>query len=442
MKTQLSVLNRSLGASLSGAGMVVAKSIPVPASSVSVSVPATTHEALSDRELFHLCQQYGKNARLWTRKFAGLLLEVNRRKLYLRKGFASIYEFASKLSGMAHANVDRILRLAEKLRDKPELRKLLENGTVGWSKIETVAYIATSTIDFGADKFWAKKVTLLSQGALEEYVKEHRKANRSNNRLEVTVDGNLENNTIFQQGVLGRVQAGFEAVDSKDKAAARLQARFRTDLRNTRGLTVGEAGDQAEIEAGIFPEKDGRFKNFSFPIDPEIEFKLKLLKQALEKEKGETLTFNKVLGELLKAYEENQKLQKIVQGKKIVRKVVSTELCPKCLKTEMDEREERGETKRAIPAAVKKFVDARSGGKCEYPHCNEPGEIYHHTRRFWLSENHDPEFIFFLCKSHERLAHNGLIENEEKYPSHWKLREEPDKNSSKYYVDSMVGLYR
>ena len=67
----------------------------IPASAKGLVSPLKN---LSDQELYARCQQYGLNARLWQRKFASLLPEVEERKLYQRKGYGSIYEFAAKPS--------------------------------------------------------------------------------------------------------------------------------------------------------------------------------------------------------------------------------------------------------------------------------------------------------------------------------------------------------
>ena len=111
-------------------------------------------KTLSDVQLYTLCKQYGSNALIWKRKFAGLLPEVKKRELYAHKGYASIYEFAAKLAGMSHESVDKILRLSQRLHDKPVLLKQLESGAQGWSKIEKVSFIATPK----TEQFWAKKV--------------------------------------------------------------------------------------------------------------------------------------------------------------------------------------------------------------------------------------------------------------------------------------------
>lgn len=64
---------------------------------------------LSDENLYKLCQQYGEQARVWRQKFAGLLPEVHRRKLYEKKGFSSIFEFAAKLAGMSEEKRNLLL---------------------------------------------------------------------------------------------------------------------------------------------------------------------------------------------------------------------------------------------------------------------------------------------------------------------------------------------
>lgn len=72
-------------------------------------------------------------------KFASLLPEVEKRKLYEEYGFYSIYEFAAKLAGLSHASVTEILRINRKLEDKPQLQNLIQEE--GWSKLKVVANI-------------------------------------------------------------------------------------------------------------------------------------------------------------------------------------------------------------------------------------------------------------------------------------------------------------
>ena len=44
---------------------------------------------------------YGRNAREWTRKCVILLPEIERERVWEKKGFESIYVYAAKLAGMS-----------------------------------------------------------------------------------------------------------------------------------------------------------------------------------------------------------------------------------------------------------------------------------------------------------------------------------------------------
>lgn len=315
----------------------------------------TSHEKLTDSELYKLAQEYGLRAKQWMRKFEGLLPEIYKRKLYKRRGFASIHEFSAKLAGMSHEKVDKILRLATHLENKPALKALLESGAASYCKIEKVAYVATPETEAA----WAEKVLTVPQPALELCVQEARK----NNRLEVTPQSNFLSEKV-------------------------------TD----------------------------KFSTISFKIGTELEYELRLLKQKLEKERGEALGFAEVLQELLKAYKSTAQTQK-TESKRII------QLCPNCIK------EKANEVKKPIPMAVQHLVTARQKEKCAFPNCKNPPEIFHHTRRFALNKTHDPDYIVHLCTPHERLAHAGLIENEEKAPSEWRIQ-------AKFKIDEKVNSHR
>lgn len=202
---------------------------------------------LSDNDLYQKCREYGMNAKQWSRKFAGLLPEVARRGLHRKKGFISIQEFAGKLAGMSEYAVDKILHLAKHLENKPVLKKLFESGAEGWSKMEKVAYIATTE----TDKTWADKVTLLSTRALETLVQ--------NYRSNCTHVSEKENITLFSQ----------------------------------------EAGVDGEVQNPNFEPP----VRFSFPASKEVEFDLRLAKQKLEKQSKQALSWNEAFQMLIQKSE-------------------------------------------------------------------------------------------------------------------------------------------
>ncbi|MBU1018677.1 MAG: HNH endonuclease signature motif containing protein [Patescibacteria group bacterium] len=288
---------------------------------------------LSDGELYGLCKQYGFKAREWTRKFAGLLPEVYHRRLYKRRGYSSIYEFAAKLASMRKEQVDRILRLSGKLEDKPTLKKQFETGAQSWSKVEKVAYIATSD----NEKEWAEKVETMPQQALVLCVQ--------NNRSESTACGNPQ------------------------------------------------------------PE----WNTLSFKVSPQVEAKLRRLKQKLEKERGEALTWNEAMEAMMEGAPQEER--------------VEIKVCPDCIKRRETARKN---PPRTIRKDVQRLVLARQEYKCAFPECTHPPEIFHHAKRFSKHHTHDPDCIRALCKRHERLAHCGMIKGENSPPEDWRLRDRPE----------------
>lgn len=319
---------------------------------------------LSDKDLYALCQDYGTNARVWRRRFAGLLPEVLRRDLHRRRGYGSIYEFAFKLAGMSSASVDKVLHLADKLADKPSLLEQLVSGSQGWSKIEKVAFIATPE----TDKEWAEKVEKMGTHALAAYVEVKRR-----------------------EDSFTKSQKGLEFTD------------------------VGELDNKFRLE---------QWGSMSFPVSPEVEKQLRLLKYQLEKEQSKTLTFNEVIEALFKG------------GIKQEAQVVIT-VCPECAARKAEEVKSRD-----IPVGVRRVLRATYHGLCAFPFCELPGTSLHHTKRYALNKKHDSRSIVPLCKGHERLVHSGLIENEEDPPALWRILNKPDERHKKLSIDEKVQTFR
>ena len=70
-------------------------------------------EKISDKDLYNYCKKVGFNARIWYRKFLATIPEVAKRRLYKKYGYCSIHEFAAKMAGVSHDNVDEVLRVSE-----------------------------------------------------------------------------------------------------------------------------------------------------------------------------------------------------------------------------------------------------------------------------------------------------------------------------------------
>lgn len=127
---------------------------------------------ISDEVLYSRCKHFGEISLKYRWKFLGLLPEVNRRRLYKKKGFESIFHFAAKLAGVSQKQVRRVLNLEKSFEDKPTLKTLLVEGRVSAHKLARVASIATAE----NETFWAGQVKILPKNALETLVRDEKLA--------------------------------------------------------------------------------------------------------------------------------------------------------------------------------------------------------------------------------------------------------------------------
>lgn len=131
------------------------------------------YSKISDRQMYRLCKKWGAAVLEARRKFAGLLPEVAKRRLYERRGYGSIYHFAAKLAGMSREQVDMVLRLGRRLEDKPVLRRALTEGQISVNKLARVISIATVE----NHRELAEKIATLSQAAVEAFVQDYKNEN-------------------------------------------------------------------------------------------------------------------------------------------------------------------------------------------------------------------------------------------------------------------------
>jgi len=302
--------------------------------------------------------QYGRNAKEWMHKCTLLLPHIEKHKIWQKKGFENIYEYARKLAGMSRNKVNESLRILSKIEDKPELMKVVEQrGIFAVKPIVTIATTETAG-------FWAEKAKLMTKTTLETYVKEFR---NQNDLLEPKTDD------------FGRPGASGNAENPQQQA-------------------ISISGQKMAAHSK---------KIVAMELEPKII-------EQLEKLKGQNdwNTLMKQLLEMRAKYIEEQK--------------------PEAVAT----------TSRHIPNKIKKYTTARTNGQCAFPKCTKPAEIFQHTQRWALENIHDPDRLFGLCKEHERLAHLGLIENEEQSPQNWKIRAQPDRFDPKYEIDLVVQKFR
>lgn len=236
----------------------------------------------SDKDLYHMCQQYGNGINILRRVFAILLVEVKRRNLHRKYGFEGIYEFAAKVGGMNKLLVEQVLCVANALKDKPHLWRAFKID--GWSKVRVVIGVATTA----TDKIWAEKVHCLSKPALEELVKDWRKKNYPKNLTDVQTsvfDNFPKSDCVNANTALFKPKSDMVPVFGE---------------RNSSNATV-----QLNQDLSLYRLENGRcaYVKMRFKVTQETEFKFLLFKQKLCKKRKEAMTSGEVLAILLEMTE-------------------------------------------------------------------------------------------------------------------------------------------
>jgi hypothetical protein len=208
---------------------------------------------LTDKDLYKYCKETGLNARIWNRRFIAAIPEVAKRRLYKRYGYCSIHEFAAKLAGVSHNNVDGVLRVDEKLKDMPKIKSLISEK--GLNKVRLVSNI----VKLETENFWAEKIKNMTKSSLELFIKE---------KFHPGTEDSRKSENAQRQGQIGIFD--LETFRSQD-----------------------ENGSTDEIH-------EFKKKTFTIQIDSETEFELRKFKQKIEKEKKEPVDWNTALKELVK----------------------------------------------------------------------------------------------------------------------------------------------
>ena len=359
---------------------------------------------LSDEKLFNLCKMFGARALEARRKFLGLLPEVNKRRLYERRGFLSIFEFAKKLAGASEEQVRNVLNLERKFEDKPLLQALLIDGDVSVNKLVRVASIATKE----NQEELAGQVKILPKSALETLVRDEKMARKNGVNLarqngEYLNVGNAENQNLnglqkplFDDSELpgqpeNLVHMKPEKADEKSQIQP-IKSNINQDLKLLGALS-------AELKSKL-----NELKEKGIDINS-------LLLECLQKREAEIAEEKEKL-----AAKELEKVTTATQNEKVATnfnesKKAATHFTPFVnLKTSKQENLITRHippkpASRHIPNKIKSLLQKEHGTKCSIPNCAHEATTIHHTNRFAIARSHDPHFLAPLCREHHVLAH-------------------------------------
>lgn len=319
-----------------------------------------------DKILHQKFIQLGKERNKLTRELLAMLPEIYKREIYKKEGYQTIYEYAGKIAGLSKFVVEKILRTEKYLEKKPFLKKAIL--TQGIHKVALVAKIAT----LENEKIWADKIENMSKTAIQELSKE------------------VRNKPFFE--------VKCEAVQTQIKIELDEEMQFLfLKLKNRIGKNMSNREAMRQILLKL----------------TEQEFQKKITiaeKQIAEKQKengGKKITIAKI--------------QKVNNGQQIVQQRPQQTLIPEqtIQKVKKSPGKNLPKVSRYIPIAKKREVLNKNNGKCEYPGCDNPIEVFHHKNRFAISKSHDS--VSGMCKIHHEFAHNGLIQNEKEDQRNWEL---------------------
>lgn len=293
------------------------------------STPAEA--SLSDTELWSRIIHYGEEARMWRQKFLGLLPEVNRRELWKAHGFESVFVFAFKVGGVSKEQVERVLGVEERLRDRPILHEMLVRGEVSVNKIARVVSVATRE----NEEALANQVKLLPRQALETLVRDMRSYGKI-----IEPQGESENMSN---------QFSFVHVHTLGKFTLTPEATQKLQELYDKGIDVSEFIVTAVARRA----------------------------QEIQQEK------ERIAAEMEKSQQETQ-----------------------AHKSKLPTR--------YIPRKIKSIIRQEYGTKCAIANCQKPSREIHHTARYAMIRNHNPNFLAPLCVQHHQIAHAIDVRCQEK----------------------------
>jgi hypothetical protein len=347
----------------------------------------TNFKMYSDEELFRRCKISGKEALQARQIFGGLLPEVYKRRLYEKKGFDSIYEFAAKLAGLSHDQVDTFIRLERKYEDMPVLHSALLEAKISVNKLVRIASIATT--ENQSELFEAAQK--LSKTAIDVFVKDY-KLSRADARAGRVGFAGLAGAAVCAD-FASRADARAGRVGFAGLAGAAVCADFasRADAR------AGRANDEIEKQNGLFANE---IDQKSLPVQG-LKLDEDVMSDLMEMQK--------------KGIDVNAFLRKCLDQRHQEIKIEKEQLAREAEDMQLEKDIIGIPASRYIPAKIRKLITEEHGSQCsrtvEGIACNRPADHIHHENRFSEAQIHDPRFLKPLCKGHHELEHA----NDQKY---------------------------
>jgi len=322
----------------------------------------------------------GRQRNQLTYQLLALLPEINNKKIYLKHGCNSIVEYAGKFGGLSREVVKKALKVHKDVEDKPHLKAAIEK--VGIHKVGIISGAATKE----NEKVLAETIQNAPTKTVQMLSKEIR-----NSGCKQADYGEL----IPCQAAPTKMSIDLD--EEMQFRFLKLKKKFGEDLSNREALRK-MLNELVEYKQGGEIQKSGSHKN-------RHEQKLATTNRNTKQQNSKIV----------------QNFCVEIRDKNI--ETLQSDNSPKKLITKSIEKNSKNRNQktvsRYIPVNIRKKALAETNGKCSYPGCNKPAELFHHRGRFAETKNHSS--VIPLCKCHHDYAHNGLIINEQKDTKYWHL---------------------
>ena len=352
---------------------------------------------LSDRELLSRVKELVSRERAVTLEILVHLVEVDRRRLHLGLGYASMFDYCTRHLGYSSSAASRRIQTTRCIRDYPEVYGLLEKNDVSLSSVALVASILTRE---NKDDLLGR-IRNKSQKEVEAIVADYRPPVSLRDRARpvcVAVSpprmGHVPGSTLF-----GTASAPLPVGhrDSPTPAAGSEAAREAAQTQRTSGSDYSRSGSEKRPNSAGGPPRLERKFQVQFLASERFMKKFEKAKALLSNKNGKPsyeAVLEAALDEFLKDHDPDQRKQrreereqkteaKTKSGDRVARRNVRSQSARRTCDAGCGQVDgplfrrragdlpttrvfAEGGASRRIPAATKDAVFTRDKGRCAY----------------------------------------------------------------------------
>lgn len=360
----------------------------IPGSKALKGIPGTrTLKGISDRQLLSRIRKLSETERATVLSILAHLIEIDRRRLYLPRGYSSLFEFCVKHLGYSESTAGRRIAIARCIRDFPGVYRLLARGRTNFSNVAKISGIITpgnaERLLAGIEGRSSREVDLIvSRHKPKSSIRDRVRPVYVMTELQVSVDGS---NT----GTSG-------------EAGSQPGGQIKSGKKSTPNVGSEKTPNSGEPATESRMVLEQRFK-VEFGVDPEFIEKLERVRSLLSTKHHAKLEFEELFEVLMDEYIERHSPEGRIRRKTEREKRKSSA-------GQKDQRSsQKREDSRYISRPVRDEVYARDKGRCTFvspggKRCGSKWDLQiDHIIPFARGGDNSTGNLRLLCAKHNRL---------------------------------------